>query len=53
MDTATEDQLGIIFDDVDPADEDWTEMDDAEVYHAAKAGVPQAMKELERRRNPA
>lgn len=34
---------------VDPAKEDWTEMEDSEVYHAAKAGVPEAKAELARR----
>lgn len=34
---------------IDPAKEDWTEMEDSEVYHAAKAGVPEAKAELARR----
>lgn len=34
---------------VDPATEDWRSMDEASVYNAAKAGVPQAVKELARR----
>lgn len=34
---------------INPAEENWREMEDSEVYHAAKAGVSQAQKELERR----
>lgn len=34
---------------IDPATEDWTAMDDAECWHAAQAGVPQAVAELARR----
>lgn len=32
-----------------PADEDWQGMDDAALWHAAKAGVPHAAAELNRR----
>lgn len=31
---------------IDPATEDWASMDDAAVYHAARAGVPQAVREM-------
>lgn len=34
---------------VDPADEDWHAMEDSAVWHAAQAGVPQAVAELKRR----
>lgn len=34
---------------VDPADEDWSTKDDAECWHAAQAGIPQAIAELARR----
>lgn len=34
---------------IDPADEDWQSMDEASVYWAAKAGVPQAVAQLKRR----
>lgn len=34
---------------VNPADEDWASMDDAEVWNAAQAGVSQAKAELKRR----
>ncbi len=34
---------------IDPADIDWEQMDDADVWHAMRAGVPQAIAEAERR----
>ena len=34
----------------DPASEDWRGMDDASVWNAANAGVPQAAEELARRK---
>lgn len=34
---------------IDPATENWSEKDDAEVWHAAEAGIPQAIAELARR----
>lgn len=34
---------------VDPATEDWRLMDDAALWHAAQAKVPQAVAELARR----
>lgn len=34
---------------IDPADENWQEMDDAAVWHAAQAGISQAVAELARR----
>jgi hypothetical protein len=34
---------------LDPAEEDWREADLAELYHASKAGIPQATAELRRR----
>ncbi|HEY5455715.1 MAG TPA: hypothetical protein VIJ96_09615 [Acidothermaceae bacterium] len=37
---------------VDPADEDWSTKDDAECWHAAQAGIPQAIAELARRASP-
>lgn len=49
MGTASNDKIDMDSDLIDPAMENWREMEDSEVYHAAKAGVPQAQKELERR----
>jgi hypothetical protein len=34
---------------VDPTSEDWTQCDDAALWHAAQAGVPQAVAEQARR----
>lgn len=34
---------------IDPATEDWSSMDAGEVWHAAKAGIPQAVAELAKR----
>lgn len=34
---------------IDPAEVDWTEVEDAEVWHAAKAGIPQAVAEAQTR----
>lgn len=34
---------------VDPASENWSDKADSDVYHAAKAGVSQAVEELARR----
>ncbi len=36
-------------DNIDPADIDWEQMDDADVWHAYRAGIPQAVAEAERR----
>lgn len=34
---------------VDPADEDWSQVDDTALYLSAKAGIPQAVAEVKRR----
>ena len=34
---------------VDPADEDWTRVDDSALYQAMKAGIPEALAEARRR----
>lgn len=44
-----ENRLTLETDFIDPAEEDWSQADDAELYHSAKAGIPQAVAELERR----
>jgi hypothetical protein len=34
---------------IDPEDVDWSEVDDSEVWHAAKSGIPEAVAEAEKR----
>lgn len=36
-------------DNLDPSQEDWSKVDDASVWLAAKDGIPQAIEEAERR----
>ncbi|GAB3080963.1 hypothetical protein GCM10027053_51830 [Intrasporangium mesophilum] len=34
---------------LDPAENDWSLEDDAEVWHSAKAGIPEAIAEAQKR----
>lgn len=34
---------------IEPDEIDWSEVDDAEVWHAAKSGIPEAVAEAKRR----
>lgn len=43
-------EISLASDNIDPARENWREADDAQLWHAAKAGIPQAVAEAKRRR---
>ncbi len=51
MGTTSDDEMSLESDVRDPATEDWQGMEDSDLYHAAKSGVPQAKQELDRREN--